>query len=508
MRKSGARKTASKLLLVNIFVAAAGVVSTSTIAWCFGTSAEAAVFFGAWSLCSIFNRLFQSGQLAELAVPAYHRDLTEFGASEAARRFAVITNIGLIFTGSIGFLLWLGADPLTRLLLPGFSKDQLALASWAFRWLLPVLPLMVLGSLLQALGNAQSLFARFELWLVAGSLVGSALVFAGHAKWGIGALIASSWVVQLVAIFGRLLQLSRGGYRHHWALSIPGFSPWRLVRELGFTGVYVAATQFYLLALNAALTTLPSQLYVAFKYGDQLFARSSSLIMRPVSAVFYTQISGRLAQKAGGTLRLARRALEHFVDLWALYATILIVTAPHLISAVWGGPRFGQDEVAVAAVIFTSQAAASLFRAHGIIFRKQNIARGAVRRQYLGNVIAQLACALIAAPLVLSNGILGATVVLVLNMVFLAVSDAFVSAHVGTRPILQVPWRRILLWTAAGIASSWAAQALIPDFIGDSTGSRFLQLAMAMAKASASVVIILTLGFFAGFGSPLKILRG
>jgi len=508
MKNTAERGAASKLLLVNLVVAGAGVVSTSTTAWCFGTSAEAAVFFGAWSLCSIFNRLFQSGQLAELAVPAYHRDLAEFGPSEADRRFAVIINFGLIFTVAIGSLLWLASEPLTRILLPGFSGEQLALASWAFRWLLPVLPLMVLGSLLQALGNAQSLFARFELWLVAGSLAGSALVFVGHARWGIGALIASSWVVQMVAILGRGRQLYRAGYRHHWILSTPDFYPWRLLRELGFTGVYVAATQFYLLALNAALTTLPSQLYVAFKYGDQLFARSASLFMRPVSTVFYTQVSRRLAEKAGGTLRLARRALEHYVDLWALYATVLLVTAPHLISVVWGGPRFGQGEVAVAALIFGSQSAASLFRAHGMIFRKQNMARGAVRRQYLGNVIAQLACALIAPPLVLNYGIEGAALALVLNMLMLAASDAMVSAHVGTRPLLLVPWKRILFWTVAGIASGWMAQTLAPVLTNGDTGNRFSQLASAMTKASLSLAGIFAIGVVAGCGSPLKILRG
>jgi len=488
---AGHRRSVAGLLLANVGVAVAGLVSTSATAWAFGVGKEAAAFFAAWSVSSVLERIFQAGQIAELALPAYHRDVARFGEAEAQHRYAVVINTAFLIVAAVAAALAFFAHDLGRALLPGLESDDRRMAVEILAWLIPALPLIVISGLLQSLGNARSMYGKFEAWLVVGSLAGSAVVVFLHGLLGVWSLVVSVWVMQLAGNAGRIYQLHRSGYRHRWSLSVPGFSQWQILRELGYTSIYVGASQLYLLGFNAALTYLPSVSYVAFRYGDQLFVRTSSLFLRPVSTVFYTNFSRQLASGSEAALETLRAALAHFADMWAIYSTVLIVVAYPAMAIAWGGAKFGPDEVQVASYIFIIQVVAVLFRASGTIFRKHNLAHGAVKRQYFGNVFAQLASAALAPLLVRFYGLPGATAMLVLSMVLLSLADGIVAHQLGARPLKLIPWGRIAAWSGL-IVLAVAAASLVKMPAGPVLGlaeKRDLAFAAAGRLGVAATVI-------------------
>jgi peptidoglycan biosynthesis protein MviN/MurJ (putative lipid II flippase) len=488
------RRTVTRMLLANVSVAFAGVISTSVTAWTFGVGREAAVFLAAWSVTSVIERIFQAGQIAELAVPAYHRDVSTLGESEAQHRFAVLINTVVLVVCLAAAGLALLAEYIGAVLLPGLTPDDRALAFAVLVCTLPVLPIVVLGGLLQSLGNARGLYGRFELSLAVASLAGSVVVLCLHRQMGIWSLVLSAWAVQLVGIAGRIIQLYRDGYRHRWSLALPGYSQWLMLRELGYTSLYVGATQLYLLGLNAALTFLPTSAYGAFRYGEQLFVKTSSLFLRPISTVFYTNYSRELASGKAAAGDTMRAALSHFIDMWAIYATGLLVVAYPLMAIVWGGEKFRAEDIKAAAIVFTVQVAVVIFRAIGTLFRKQNLAHGAVREQYLGNVITQLISAVIAPFLVDSYGFNGAIAALAANMVLMSIADTLVAYRLSAHPFAIIPWGRIAAWSALVALSVLTARLVIalpvPEVL-DAASKVELVMVSAVQLGSAGAVLFL-----------------
>jgi peptidoglycan biosynthesis protein MviN/MurJ (putative lipid II flippase) len=502
------RQPVAGLMLANLGVAIAGLISTSMTAWIFGVGREAAVFFSAWSITSVLERLFQAGQIAELTIPAYQKDIVSHGSDEADRRFSVVINTAMAFVALATGLFSFFAFEICRVLLPGLSADDRLLAAEMSFWLLLLIPFVVLNGLLQSLGNARGMFGKFELWLVAGSLAGSAATLLLHRPLGGWALVLSAWAVQLTANAGRIIQLSKSGYRHHWIFSTPGFSQWVVFRELSYTSVYAAVTQVYLMGFNAALTFLPSAAYAAFRYGDQLFVRTSSLFLRPVSTVFYTRFSRLLANKSAEAGESIRSALAHFSDIWAVYTTILVATAYALMASVWGGKNFGPEAIAVAMWVFLAQVVAVAFRATGTIFRKHNLAHGAVKAQYLGNIVAQLFSAAVAPFLVRTWGLWGGVAMLVINMLLVALADGIVASRLGANPLHFIPWRRYFAWAAlivvALAAGFWASPLRLPD---DLSLADKLDLMLQSVGRVAVALGLLALGaVWIGYGNILYLL--
>ncbi len=484
-------------MMANLVVAICGLISTSTTAWVFGVGREAAVFLAAWSITSVLERIFQTGQIAELTIPAYHKDIASRGQEQADRRFSVVINTAMAAVALASCIISFFASGLCRVLLPGLSAvDQLLATEMSF-WMLLLMPFVVLNGLLQSLGNARGMFGKFELWLAGSSLAGGICTLLLHGPLGGWALVLSAWTVQLTANAGRIIQLRKSGYRHRWIFSTPDFSQWVIFRELVYTSLYAVVTQVYLMGFNAALSFLPSAAYAAFRYGDQLFVRTSSLFLRPITTVFYTRFSRLLASRSTEAIECIRSALAHFGDIWAVYTTILAVTSYALMALVWGGEDFGPETIAVAVCVFLAQVVAVVFRAPGTIFRKHNLAHGAVKEQYLGNVIAQLLSAATAPFLVRTWGLWGGVAMLALNMLLVALADGIVAFRLGINPFGHIPWIRYAKWAVVILVALAAGFGVSPQVIPDTLSvSDKINLATGSALRLSVALGVIALGSF------------
>lgn len=438
--KNSSKVATAQLFRVGILVAFGGFFVTTTTAWCYGVSVEVATFFAAWSICSSFQRLFQAGQLAEISLPRYLKEKQESGSSYALDRYSLLTNWVTIASIILSVLLALIAPSLSELLLPGFDQSQTKKAVELFRGLTPVIPAIIYGGFLQSLGNAEKQYGRFELWLFFGQIAAAVSVLTLHNSLGVWALVWSAWLTQLVALIGRLFYLDKVGCRPSLRVWIKGYSPRQIFSELGLTSTYVGVTQLYLLSLNAALTFLSPGLFAVFKYTELLFDRTSSLVLRPVSTVFFTDVSLEASRGTSGLPKLITNTLAHFADYWGLYFCLIGVCATPLISLAWGNSKFDWASVCLTSEFLTVLAGVSVFRAMGLVFRKYTIAVGSAHWQYTGYIFVQLLMALITLPIVKAFGFWGGASLLCINILMFGLSDLLVAMTTKIKPLNLIPY--------------------------------------------------------------------
>ena len=494
----------AQLFRVGILVAIGGFFVTTTTAWCYGVSAEVVAFFAAWSVCASFQKLLQAGQLAELSLPRYLKEKQEFGPTYALNRYSLLANWAAIISIILSGLLAIIAPYFSKILLPGFEQAQVEKTIELFRGLMPVIPALVYGGFLQSLGNAEKHYGKFEVWLFVGQIAAVVTVLALHNHIGVWALVWSAWLTQLVAVIGRLFYLDKFGCRPSLSLWIKGYSPRQLLSELGLTSTYVVATQFYILSLNAALTFLPSGLFAVFKYTDLLFDRTSSLIFRPVSTVFFTDVSHEATRGKSGLPQLITSTLTHFADYWGLYFCIVGACATPLISLAWGNKKFDWESTVLTSQFFTLLAGVSLFRAVGLVFRKNTIAAGSAKRQYVGNIVVQLLMAFITVPIVKTFGFWGGASILCINIIMFGLSDILAAMTTAIKPLSLIPYKTftkvfilsiLIIITGRGLAEVIYTQTLLPF-----SSQRIADIVVLIMSGGLVVVMLEVVGRAIGLG--------
>jgi peptidoglycan biosynthesis protein MviN/MurJ (putative lipid II flippase) len=147
--------------------------------------------------------------------------------------------------------------------------------------------LQVAAGIQQMLGNAEKWFGKFEVPVLIGSIIGLIIIILGHTTLGIWCLVLSQWSMQLFALFGRAWQLRKKDFHHAWILRHPGFRPHTVFVQLGHTLAYILATQTFAIRFKALLTLLPAGSLSVYGYAETVYARTSSLFLRPVSTVFF-----------------------------------------------------------------------------------------------------------------------------------------------------------------------------------------------------------------------------
>jgi hypothetical protein len=199
-------------------------------------------------------------------------------------------------------------------------------------------------------------------------------------------------------------------------------------------------TQLYILSLNAALTFLPPGLFDDLKNAELLYDRTSSLVLRPVSTVFFTDISLEVSRGKLGLPKLITDTLAHFADYWGLYFCLIGACATPLISLAWGNSKFDWANICLTSEFLTVLAGVSLFRAVGFVFRKYTIAIGSAHWQYTGYILVQLIMAFITLPIVKTFGFWGGASLLCINILMFGLSDLLVAMTTEIKPLKLIPY--------------------------------------------------------------------
>ncbi|MBA4135861.1 MAG: hypothetical protein C0518_00935 [Opitutus sp.] len=441
----------SKLTAVNACIAVVGLATSVAMAWMFGISSEIQIFFAGSSMMTILLKFFQVGQISELFVPEYVRRQELDGDAAANRFISVLLNHIMAGLAVIGAILFLLAPVFGRWIAPGFAGAQQQQVGMVFQALLPVLGLVVVSSFLQAVANARGWYGRFESFTLVGAVLGL-LCLMVTARWlGLWALVLSQVVTQGLSFLQGWAFLRDKGYRHAWIWQEKGFNPRRFAGQLKATTIYVFATQWYTFAFTAALTLLPGGALAVYKYAENLYTRTSSLFLRPVSVVFFTDASVLTHRQPTKLRERLHAALYQYAMIYAVLIAGLFPAMPNLLGALWGGARYTPAEIAQTVLFAWCLFGLLLVDGTALVYRKLNIVCDGIMVQYFAMTLVQVGSALVALPLIRSFGVWGAAGMVALNMLGFWVSSAGV-----------LWWRRKELW-AFFPARTWK---LVPAVVG------------------------------------------
>ncbi len=453
------------LTILNLAGAVLAVVNSVIIAWFFGTSRALEVFFAASTLQMLLFSLTQTGQLAEVFLPTYHRVRQQRGPGAAQVAFAVIANWMVLAVCVLGAAMWVLAEPLMALLVPGFETGDRTGAAALFRLLLPLLPLQVAFSLATTLANAERRFGLAESISVISRLGMIVATVALAVPLGASALVAAAYVATGIQILFCVLVLARMGYRHRLVFACEHFSARGVFARTATTLGYVGATQVYAMAFNAALSRLPQGTFAVFKYVQTLYARTNSVLLRPVSVVFFTHFSQALARGSGDLRRLVHSALGKSLTLLAPVLAAVAVAGRDVLAGLWGWRSFEPGQLDLAGLLLIVLLALLLASALGQIARKTTMSLGMVARQYWTAAGVQLGCAALAWLAMPDGGSAAAMGVIATNEIALAAVPVTLLALWRRDLVAFYPLGdagRWLLASACGVGCGWLAGRLVP----------------------------------------------
>ena len=182
---------AGPVSLATLLSRVAGFFRDLLIAKFFGAAMMADAFFVAFAIPNLFRRMFMEGALSSSFLPVYS-DVREQSGAKEAKKFAGGMLVFLIFAGSAGCAIgiWF-ADPLMRVLAPGFSSnpEKLDLAAQLTRIMFPFIIFIGLWAVAAGMLNAAR---RFFVPAFAPALQNVVIIFA--------LLLADFWTNRAEAI--------------------------------------------------------------------------------------------------------------------------------------------------------------------------------------------------------------------------------------------------------------------------------------------------------------------
>ena len=306
---------------------------------------------------------------------------------------------------------------------------------------------MVVYSFLQMQANAERRFGQPEAVNLAERIISIVVLLVLMQPLGGWALIVALWAGNVASFIGYAAVSRSTGYRHHFILRLEGFSVWSaLFDKFSHTLGYVGAAQLSNFVITAGLSTLPQGAFAVYKYVSELYLKTNSALLRPVSVIFYTQISEALAKGWSNVKEIAHVGLARLLTIWAVVFVAVTTAGRPALGGLWGSDRFGAEDLDLAAKLLIVLFSLTVVEVVQWILHRVNLASGSAKVQYNANTIAQLVTALSAWVLIPAFGIVGAIVVFAIERVV---------TTLGGWIILWTK-QRLVLFYPPGILWRWA----------------------------------------------------
>ncbi len=358
----------------------------------FGASRTIEIYFAAQSLVYLVTSLTQSGQLAEVFLPEYHK-LNNITAGLGYKGLNVVINRMVLFGTILMVLIFVFAHYFVDLMVPGFTQEDKDFAALIFRILLPVLYLALMNSFYITVLNAEERFGRAELLGLTNTIVNILVLVVLYPFIQLWALVISFIIGKIIEFVFYVWQLFKNGYRFQWIISIPEFDHISFFKTMQSTFLYVGATQIYNIVLTASISFLPEGVYAIFKYVQNLSNKIKGLFIQPFITIFFTRYS-MLLQKAQPVFKEFNKNIISIININTIVIIGTILLGDFIIDLIWGGKKFDMDDVQLAYLFLLFNIIAVLFSSLGTIYRKMVVAHGKAKKMYLFWVIAQLLSAL------------------------------------------------------------------------------------------------------------------
>jgi len=376
---------ASSVLRANVVGAIVGLANTAALAYFFGAGRGIQVYFAAATLYTLVLKFSQAGLWGEVLVPYVVENRMK---SETASAWATISNIvnlmGLFGIGLV--ILFAGITTFAiRLFVPGFSATDQQRVVQLFLLLTPVVVMTMTSTVLVAVLNAYKQFGQPELVKALAHLVGLISLVILASRFGVIAVVVSSWLYSLLHLLGVGLLLRRLGYRHLWRLDRrePVFR--QVLKAMLPYVPYTIITQLVQYAMLAILSALPEGAYGVYWYVQTLYEQINVTLLRPIPRVSFTWFSEAAATR--DLLRLRQRlagALQMLAFIAAPVTLGIILLASPIVQLLWQRGQFSSQETGLAATVLSIASLTFFFDGSFLLLRQFLVA---CKRMVLINII-------------------------------------------------------------------------------------------------------------------------
>jgi len=294
--KSKLNKSIIKIGVLNGISGFLGFIYIVIVANFFGTSREIEIFFATSLLQQLTVRIMQTGQLAEIMIPIYHKIKIDFGEEAAFKSYGVIITWILLFLTSLIVLILLSAKFLVKVIIPGFDTTSQILAVRMIRTLAPLSIIQVFSIMIGNLSNAERYFGWPEMAGLISRMVNVLIVVSTYNMFKVWSLVIGLWLSSLTRVLVLIVFLIKR-VKLYLTLSSPHIKIRELIKRISAATLYTGATQLYLTSLSAAFSYLPQGSYGAFQYAVKLADRLQGILLRPVGVVYFTEFSENVGRK-------------------------------------------------------------------------------------------------------------------------------------------------------------------------------------------------------------------
>lgn len=288
-----------------------GILVETSIAAKLGLSRSSDAFYVAFTVPYIItNLLSATGQFS--LVPFFATVDTRPSSDELWRRFSYVVNILFLGLGGITIVGAATAPWLIRGIAPGFSAEQVELASHLSRWLFLILVpagiaetfrSFLLSQRHYALPSAAGLFRNVTV------IASILLTYQRYGAYSIALGYLAGYSLQLAILGGQVL--ISFPVRYAWVLSGSG-EAFRKLRGAGTAQVgSAAAWQGVVIAERIIASFLPAGTLTALNYGFKIMSTLAELLGGSVGTVALPALSRAVARQAHDEVRKTfRDALE------------------------------------------------------------------------------------------------------------------------------------------------------------------------------------------------------
>jgi putative peptidoglycan lipid II flippase len=454
-------KSISIVTALNVAGGVVSAINLAVLAFFFQTTRDLEVYWVATQIMSVTWALTQSGKIGELYLPIYLKLKSQHSKAIALQSAAVMINWLMAVAIFLSLALIIASESLVGLAAPGFSQSDHNLAADLLRATVPLVALQVITSAGQNILHAEKRFGEPELASLASKVVAIIPIVIGAGQFGIWAAVVGLWASALLQACAVGWLLARLGYRHHWAFKSEEFNHKQLLGQSAHTLGYTAATQIYFIVLGAALSLLPQGSYAIFRYAEQLHSKIYTVMIRPVSIVFFTAVSEDQAAAGEKSRDLTRSALNQGLAIFALAVAGFSVGGIYLIAALLGVGQLGQDGVRSIAILLLALIGLQVIMLPEQIFRKVAIAIGSVYSVYWSYAACQVISSYLAWLFVAGGGLVGAFASYLANALLMALT-AFIIVALKRKVLLtSYSWIAVAQWTISGVVGSAVGHGII-----------------------------------------------
>lgn len=329
----------------------AGLLREKLLAYHLGTGLAAEAFRAALRIPNLLQNLLGDGVLTGAFVPTYARMLRDGREEDAGRLAGAVASLLILVTGALVVVGVVLAEPLTRVLTPGFpaGSPKAELTVQLVRLLTPSLGFLVLSAWCLGILNAHRRFFRAYvapvLWNAAIIVALTVAAAAGRSEDGLatavalGALVGAAiqFLSQLPAVLG-LVRGLRLGLRGHVAglrevlRASTGVIAGRGIVQLS---AYLDLAIASLLAAGAVAALGYAQ--VLYLLPVSLFGMSVAAASLPDLATIPESARPRILEDIEGGLR---RIATFVAPTTALYLAL----GPAVVAILFGGGAFGEAQ--------------------------------------------------------------------------------------------------------------------------------------------------------------------